>query len=49
MKVTCTLLYVDQYKICVEFIRKCGEVFEFYELYREIEQQLTLHNDAVLD
>jgi len=36
MTVACTLLEVDHDRICVEFLRKNGDAFEFYELYKEI-------------
>ena len=48
MRVACTLLKVDHERICVEFLRKNGDAFEFYELYKEIALHLNVHNDAVL-
>ena len=48
VKISCSLLKVDDFKFCVEFTRRAGDLFAFNECYSDIAKHLTIHNDAVL-
>jgi hypothetical protein len=36
LKITCSLLRVDEDKVCVEFTRREGDLFAFSDCYKEI-------------